>query len=161
MKSKENEDKKDKQKGEKDNCEEWKEKYLRLHAEFDNFRKQMDIDKKNAKVLGSIKVLEVFVDLLDDLDRAEHMLAKVKDNTKMKEGIDILIKRMKSSFEKLGVKEVDILGKYADPSICEVVGSEQSDKEQGTVLKVMRKGYLYDTYLIRPAMVVVSSGKSN
>jgi len=126
------------------------DKYLRLHAEFDNFRKQMEIEKKREHAKGEIDIITQFIIILDDLEQAEQHM---RNN----QGLDLITKKIKSIFNKLNVRKLNVLDKKYDPRTCEVVSTIKTTKKDKDehVAQVLGKGYTYNEYLIRPAMVIV------
>lgn len=130
-----------------------KDKYLRLYAEFQNYRNRTIKEKTETYNNATAKCIEEILPIVDDFERA---LAQECSDDKYKEGIENILKRFKNILEKLGVKEIDALGQPFDPNIHHAIQQVPSDEyESDTVCNVFQKGYMLNERLIRPAMVQV------
>lgn len=133
--------------------QEEKDKYLRLFAEFQNFRNRTIKEKTETYNNATAKCVEEILPIVDDFERA---LAQECTDDKYKEGMQNILKRFKNILDKLGVKEIDALGKPFDPNIHHAIQQVPSDEyESDTVCNVFQKGYMLNEKLIRPAMVQV------
>jgi len=135
---------------------ELKEKYLRLLADFDNYRKRTASDLEAAKREGKLEVLRAILPVLDDLERAlEHAEA---DPSAILEGV----KKIKDAFLRilagLGVEEVPGKGEDFDPAYHEAIGVVEGE-EEGKIAEVYQKGYRVGDFLVRPARVAVTKKK--
>ena len=145
-------------------AEEDKERYIRMAAEFDNFRKRTA--RQYAEIIKNANeelILEL-LGVLDDFQRALESMS-VDDDKQMGEGENFLA-GMKLIYEKLlatltgrGVKPMDVLGKPFDPVYHEAVMQSPSDEEEGTIISVVSPGYTINNKVIRHARVVVASSK--
>lgn len=142
--------------------EELNNKYIRLAADFDNFRKRTAQERQDLLKYGASEVLKKFITLLDTFERAENSLKEIDDPKTIKEGYDVVFKQMIETFKKIGVEEIDAIGKEFNPSEHEAVVQIATDEfEPNQVANVLQKGYkLYDKVL-RPAMVGVAKEKEN
>lgn len=133
--------------------QEEKDKYLRLYAEFQNYRNRTIKEKTETYNNATAKCIEEILPILDDFERA---LAQECTDTKYKEGVENILKRFKNILDKLGVKEIDALGQPFDPNIHHAIQQVPSEEyESDTVCNVFQKGYTLGERLIRPAMVQV------
>lgn len=133
--------------------QEEKDKYLRLYAEFQNYRNRTIKEKTETYNNATAKCIEEILPVVDDFERA---LAQECSDLKYKEGIENILKRFKNILEKLGVKEIEALGQPFDPNIHHAIQQVPSDQyESDTVCNVFQKGYTLGERLIRPAMVQV------
>ena len=135
---------------------ELKEKYLRLLADFDNYRKRTASDLEAARREGRLEVLRAVLPVLDDLERAlEHAEA---DPGAVLEGV----RKVKDAFLRilagLGVEEVPGKGEAFDPAFHEAIGVIEGE-EDGRVAEVYQKGYKVGDFLVRPARVAVTKKK--
>lgn len=133
-----------------------KEKYLRLLADFDNYRKRTASDLEAAKREGKLEVLRAVLPVLDDLERAlEHAEA---DPEAILEGV----RKIKDAFLRilagLGVEEVPGKGEAFDPAYHEAIGVVEGE-EDGKIAEVYQKGYRVGDFLVRPARVAVTKKK--
>jgi len=132
------------------------DRFLRLSAEFENFKKRMEKEKNDAYKFGTESLIKELLPVLDNLERAiDH--GEAKDPQGLLEGVDLTLKGLLTLLEKIGVSPVDASGKEFDPNLHEaVMVQEDAHHPAGTVLTQLQKGYTLHSRLIRPAMVVVS-----
>ncbi len=148
-------------------AEEWKDKYVRLLADFDNNRKRTARDLEEARKFANESLLRAFLPVLDNLDRAlQHVEARdVAENAEYKalvEGVRLTQKQFLELLEKNHVTRVPAAGVPFDPEIHEAVGYTESDSvPEGAVADVYQEGYRIHNRLIRPSMVTVSKGRSS
>lgn len=135
--------------------EESEDKYLRLMAEYDNFRKRTAREKIEAFGNASAKCVEGILPVMDSFERA--ISAECTDEA-YKNGMDMIFNQFKSALEKLDIKEVPALGEDFDPNIHNAITKVDSEEfESGKICQVYQKGYKIGDRLIRPAMVVVAN----
>jgi len=132
------------------------DRFLRLSAEFENFKKRMEKEKNDAYKFGTENLIKEFLPVLDNLERAiDH--GEAKDPQGLLEGVDLTLKGFLTALEKIGVSPVDASGKEFDPNLHEaVMVQEDAHHPAGAVLAQLQKGYTLHSRLLRPAMVVVS-----
>jgi molecular chaperone GrpE len=142
--------------------EEQNDKYLRLAAEFDNFRRRSLRERQDALKYGNENLVKELLATLDNLERAvDHGLGDAMggEAAKVFAGVDLTLRSLLQTLEKFGVKEVPALGQPFDPSVHQAIRQVPSDATpQGSVAEVLQKGYLLADRLLRPALVGVSSG---
>ncbi|MBI4411884.1 MAG: nucleotide exchange factor GrpE [Deltaproteobacteria bacterium] len=149
-----------------------KDKYLRLLAEFENFRKRMEREKDESTRYANEKILKEIFPVIDNLemtiDHAAGASADKQENPEggkaagqakaILEGVGMVLKQLEKSLEKFGLKKVGIEGEMFDPHRHEAIGQvESSDYKPGTVVQVHRSGFTLHDRLIRPALVTVSA----
>jgi len=140
-------------------AQEAEDKYLRTHADFDNIKKRLEKEKYQAIDYASEKFAK---DLLTTLDTLEMALqsANTDENGdevigKIKEGIELTIKSLMTTFEKHDITVVET--QEFDPQLHNAVMQVASeDHEAGEIVQVMQKGYMYKERLLRPAMVSIA-----
>jgi molecular chaperone GrpE len=132
------------------------DRFLRLSAEFENFKKRMEKEKTDAYKFGTENLIKELLPVLDNLERAiDH--GEAKDAQGLLEGVDMTLKGFLAALGKIGVSPVDASGKEFDPNLHEaVMVQEDAHHPAGTVLQQLQKGYTLHSRLLRPAMVVVS-----
>lgn len=134
----------------------WKNKYLRLLAEFDNFRKRTEKEKENLIGFGASMILGKILPLIDNMDRAHEALTEEDKKTSMGEGLDKVYKQLEKLLEDLDVKPIEALGKPFDPELHNaVMTDEESDAEVDTITQELQKGYTYKGDVLRHTMVKV------
>ena len=135
------------------------DRLLRLQADFDNYRKRIDRERKDWAVFANEKLLK---DLLPALDNFELGLANgIKANAPeaLLEGLRLVQRQLEGALEKSGVVPIDAEGQPFDPNLHEAITHMPSaDIPEGTVLAQTRRGYRMGDKLLRAAQVVVSSG---
>ena len=127
--------------------------YLRLQAEFDNFRRRTLKEKDDLRKTANADLLTDLLPVLDNFDRA---LVHAEDSPVL-EGIVMVQKQMLDILERAGLAKVGEEGEMFDPNFHEAVMQEpQEGAESGTILQVFQKGYKYQDKLLRAAMVKVA-----
>ena len=136
--------------------EELLDRYQRLQAEFDNYRKRMENRFNDAAKFASEGILLKVLDVYDNLERALEVDFS-KDPDAAKEGVSAIVKQVQSLLEKEGVKHKDPLGTPFDPYYQHAVGTDNDTaKPDGVVVDVFQKGYMLKEKVLRPALVVVN-----
>lgn len=134
----------------------WKEKYIRLLAEFDNFRKRTDKEKEQMIGFGESMILGKFLPLVDNMERASSALTEEDKKTSMGEGLDKIMKQLQKLFEELDIKPIEAVGKKFDPEFHNaVMTDEESDVEADTITEELQKGYTFKGEVLRHTMVKV------
>lgn len=136
----------------KDECAEVKDRLLRLAAEFDNYKKRVAKDIDNSKDVGRAEVISRLLSTMDEFELALGSFDKEDEHTK---GIELIFSNFVSSLRSFGLKEIDVKGKF-DPYKHEIMLGRESDKPDGEILEVVRKGYTLNNVMIRPASVIIS-----
>lgn len=137
------------------------DKYLRLNAEFDNFRKRVIREKSDIRINAQFDVLNNVVPILDHFEFALGSADQSHNLDKLYEGMKLIKVEFEKALTNLGVEPINAVGKPFDPKFHEAIASEPSDEvEKEIVLKQWRAGYKMGDRLIRPATVVISSGKA-
>ena len=138
---------------------EYKDKYLRAHADFENSKKRLEKDKNNAVSYANesfakdiLAVMDSFENALASIDSAdEENSSEVLEN--MKEGVNLTFEQLKKILEKNSIKEVVCEGEF-DPEVHQAIMQvESDDHDEGDVVQVMQKGYTIKDRILRPAMV--------
>lgn len=130
-------------------------KYVRLMAEFQNYKKRTAKEKEDIYAYGSEKVMTAITDVLDNFERA---LEQGSADHKYAEGMNLIFTQLMDALKKCGLEEIDALGQDFDPNFHSAVIMEDTDKyESGKVSFVVQKGYKLNGKVIRPAMVKVAN----
>ena len=137
------------------------DRYLRVNAEFENFKKRMIRESSDRLKFFNIDLIKELLPSLDNLERAiSHAKIDNTDVESMIEGLEMVNKMTHEVFEKFGVSRVNTVGEVFDPNIHQAVGVVESDSvPENHVVEECLGGYLLHDRIIRPAMVRVS-GKS-
>ncbi len=153
--SPENEEKKEPTPEEK--YSELNDKYLRIHAEFDNYRKRTNKEKLDLIATASSGILKDLLPVIDDFERAIANNEKVDDIESVKEGFQLIFNKFKNTLETKGLKPMDSEGKDFDLDLHEAIANipAPSKKMKGKVIEAVEKGYYLNDKVIRFAKVVV------
>ena len=137
------------------------DKFLRLNAEFDNFKKRIQREKADSFKYASEKVIRDMIPVIDDLERALHAAKnndKVEDLTK---GVEMIMNKIKNILGSVGAQQFNSLDQVFDPNKHEAVSKiVTTEHENNTIIEELRKGYMFHDRLLRPAMVVVAENVS-
>lgn len=149
-----------KEKGIKTRADEKKEadeRYLRLRAEFDNYRKRTEKEKAAAFEIGARSVLEKILPIVDNFERGIALRPDDEECTPFAEGMDKIYKQLVATLEDIGVSPIEAVGTEFDPSFHNAVMQEESDEyDSNIVTDELQKGYKYKDSVIRYSMVKVS-----
>lgn len=139
----------------KKEVEQYKDKYLRAVAEFDNYRKRTLKEKAELLLNGSEKTVCAFLPILDDFERA--IADKTEDVNAIKEGMQIIFNKFNKTLESLGVKKIETEGKDFDVDFHEAVAMVpgMGDDKKGKVIGCVQTGYQLNDKVIRHAKVAV------
>lgn len=136
---------------------EQREKYLRLAAEYDNFRKRSARERAEMGSRAQAELVSRLLDALDDLSRFAHVDPATADSITLHKGIDMVEQKMLKALTSAGLEVINPLDQTFDPQIHEAVSTEPalSREDDHTVARVFQPGYRFNGQLIRPARVVV------
>jgi molecular chaperone GrpE len=143
------------------------DKILRLLAENQNLRKNHEKEKEDILKYGSFNFASGILSLTDNLDRAfsifkNNQKFKDKEFVDIKNGIELIEKELLVTLEKNNITYVDCLNKKFDPNFHQALSEVESEKEHGTVVEEIQKGYLLHDRLLRPSLVnIAKSGKKD
>ena len=146
-----------------DKIKELEDKLTRTFAEMENQRRRFEKEKEDAFDYGGFAFAREALNLIDNLERSKQSLAndeKLKDSnalTKILEHFDIINKDLISIFEKNNIKQIDAINKKLDPNLHQAMMEIEDDqKEPGTIIQEIQKGFLIKDRLLRPSLVGVS-----
>ena len=141
----------------KQKFDELNDKYLRLMAEFDNYRKRTLKEKMDLTKYAEEDVLKGILKVVDDMERAIKNMDSAPDMNAVKEGVELIYKKFKSFLETRGLKEVEAMNQELDTDKHEAVAkfAAPSDELKGKIIDVIEKGYYLHDKVIRYAKVVI------
>lgn len=136
---------------------ELKDKYLRLVADFDNFRKRNAKERLELIQTASKDVITALLNVLDDSERAEKQLQTSNDVEAIREGVSLVFSKLRSSLHSKGLKAMDSIGADFNPELHEAITEIPAPGEamKGKVIDEVEKGYYLNDKIIRHAKVVV------
>lgn len=132
-------------------------RYLRLAAEYDNYRKRTLREKADLTKMAGADIITGLLPVVDDLDRAVDAMDKVSDIDAMKKGIELIHGKFKDFLSRKGVKEIKATGEEFDTDLHEAVTKipAPTKKDKGKIVDVIEKGYVLNDTVIRYAKVIV------
>ncbi|MBN9385189.1 MAG: nucleotide exchange factor GrpE [Chitinophagaceae bacterium] len=134
-----------------------KDKYLRLFAEFDNFKKRSARENIELRQTAGKEIITSLLDVLDDMDRAERQLQTAENIGQVKEGIQLVFSKLRNTLQSKGLKPMQSIGTDFDVEKHEAITEipVQDEKQKGKVIDEVQKGYYLNDKIIRFAKVVV------
>ena len=134
---------------------------LRLLAENQNLRKNHEKEKEDILKYGSFNFASQILSLTDNLDRAFSIFKnnekfKDKDFLEITNGIELIEKELNTTLEKNNINYIDCINKKFDPNFHQALSEIESDKEPGTIVQEIQKGYLLHDRLLRPSLVNIA-----
>lgn len=137
-------------------------RYLRLRADFENFRRRSERERENVRRFALQAPMRSFLEAIDNLERAMAAGGTVED---LKAGLDVTLRGLAKKLSSFGIEPIETVGKPFDPAVHEAVSRRDDPQvEVPTVVTEMQRGYRLHDRLLRPAMVVVavpSAGESS
>jgi len=136
--------------------QELNDKYVRLYAEFENYRKRINKDKEELVKYGNESLIYELLPVIDNLELAlKHASNNISEG--LVQGVEITLKELQKTLEKFGLSTIDATGKPFDPSIHHAMTQvEREDMEENIVVEEFRKGYMLRDKVLRPSLVAVS-----
>lgn len=130
-------------------------KYMRLMADFQNFKRRTEKEKSDIYAFANEKIISELLNVIDNFERA---LAAGNDGDSFYQGMEMILKQLLGVLEKAGASEIAALGEDFDPNFHNAVMMEDSTEyESGKVTEVLQKGYILNNRVIRPSMVKVAN----
>lgn len=141
----------------KEQLKEEENKYFRVLADYDNFKRRSTQEKEAIQKYQSQRVLTSILPVLDNFERALTVEAKTDEAKSMMEGIDMIYRSLVDTLKSEGLVEIEAFDKEFDPNFHQAVMTDKDEeKPSGVVLEEMQKGYILKDRVLRPAMVKVN-----
>lgn len=135
----------------------WKNEYLYLRAEFDNYKKHAIKDRADSLKFGAERVMRDLLEVIDNLDRALAVQVQADSIQQYVQGVEMTTKSLKEVLSKHGLQELPSDGQPFDPNIHEALSSEETSAvPAGSISKTFKKAYKLHDKVIRPAQVIVA-----
>ena len=140
---------------EKENLlKEKEERYLRMYAEFENYKKRTEKEKQNTALYAKADVVEMLLPVIDSMENA---IAIETADENLKQGISLMFEQVRIFLEKNGVEEIGKVGEEFNPELHDAISiQEVENANSGEIISVFRKGYKIKDRIIRHAMVIVA-----
>ncbi len=134
-----------------------KDKYLRQAAEFDNYRKRTDKERKEQAKIAGRDVIVSLLEVMDDCERAEKQIANNQELNATKEGLQLVFQKLRNTLHAKGLRVMESSGQEFNPDLHEAITEIPAPSEElkGKVLDEIEKGYYLNDKIIRFAKVVV------
>lgn len=134
--------------------------YIRLAADFDNYRKRQAQERENLLKYGAENTLKKIIEVLDNFDRGEKANASVTDCEKVKESFNLVHKQLIDVLSKVGLETIEAEGQEFDPNFHEaVMQTPTSDYPEHTIIAELQKGYKLGDRVLRPTLVNVATAE--
>lgn len=136
---------------------EWRDKYVRLSAEFDNYRKRTLKEKMDLMSSAGEDVIKSLLPVMDDLERALAAMEKTSDVAAVREGVVLISNKLRDTLRGRGLAEIEAVGQELDTDFHEAVAKipAQDETQKGRIIDVVQKGYKLNDKVIRHSKVVV------
>ncbi len=133
-------------------------KYLRLAADFDNFRKRQTAERENLLKYGAEDTLKKLITVLDTFERAKKSIEVLEECQKVKESYEVCIKQLYDTLDKIGLKKIEAKGEKFDPNLHEaVMQTPTNEHPANTVIDELQTGYKLHDKVLRPTFVNVAT----
>lgn len=134
--------------------------YIRLAADFDNYRKRQAQERESLLKYGAEDTLKKLIDVLDNFDRGEKAIADIEDCEKVKESFNLVHKQLTDALAKVGLEVIQCMGEEFDPNFHEaVMQTPTSEHPEHTIIAELQKGYKLGDRVLRPALVNVATAE--
>ena len=134
----------------------WRDKYMRLQAEFDNYRKRTLREKMDLVASGGADVIKSMLSVLDDMYRAVAASEKSEDIAALREGEKLVLQKFEEALRQKNVTEIEVQDKEFDPDFHEAVARfAAGEDKKGKIIDVVQRGYMLGDKVLRYAKVVV------
>ena len=131
------------------------ERYMRLMAEFQNFKRRAAKEKSDIHAFANERLIGDLLPVMDNFERA--LETETEDIEGYAKGMQLIFEQMKTALEKAGLKEIEALGLDFDPNVHNAVMTDNTEEyENDKISKVLQKGYKLNDKVIRPSMVAVN-----
>ena len=135
-------------------------KYIRLAADFENFRKRQVQEREDLLKYGAVNTLKQLIEVLDNFDRGQKAVENIEDCQKVKDSFNLVMKQMKDTLTKLGLEVIETEGKEFDPNFHEaIMQTPTSEHPEGTIINELQKGYKVGDKVLRASLVNVASAE--
>ena len=150
-----------------DNCDKLQEKfdalnnqYVRLAADFDNFRKRQMQERESLLKYGAENTLKLILPVLDNYERGKKSCENIDDPEQLKNSFDVVFKQLFEVLDKAGLKRIETKGKTFNPNLHEaVMQTPTNEYPDQTIIEELQAGFMLEDRVLRPALVNVATGE--
>ena len=134
--------------------------YIRLAADFENYRKRQAQERENLLKYGAENTLKQLIEVLDNFDRGQKAVENIEDCQQVKDSFNLVLKQMKDTLTKIGLEVIETEGKEFDPNFHEaVMQTPTSEYPEHTIINELQKGYKLEDRVLRPSLVNVATAE--
>ena len=134
--------------------------YVRLAADFENYRKRQEAERENLLRFGTENALKKMIEVIDNFERAEKSLENIEECAKYKESFELLHKQVVEVLSKLGLVPIEAQGKEFDPNFHDaVMQTPTGEYPEHTIIAELQKGYMFGDKVLRPSLVNVATAE--
>lgn len=138
-------------------CSDAKDRYLRLYAEFDNYKRRAQRDQQDYTKFAAEKVLKELLPVVDNLERALSHAHGSHADASIVDGMALIVRQFRDALQKNGCEPIEAVDKPFDPAFHQALGHiESAEREPDTVVEEAQRGYLLHGRILRPSLVTVS-----
>jgi molecular chaperone GrpE len=138
-------------------CAEAKDRYLRLYAEFENYKKRAQRDQTDYTKFAAEKIIKELLPVVDNLERAVAHARNAKADASIVDGLALIVRQFVDALQKSGCEPIETVGKPFDPAIHQALAQvESAQYDADTVVEEAQRGYLLHGRILRPSLVTVS-----
>ncbi len=139
-------------------CEELHGQYMRLAADFDNFRKRRLAEMEHTRKYGAEGFLKNFLPVLDNFERANKSITAESDSATLFKTLELMQNQLRQALEETGLKREEVVGKLFDPAVHEAVSQlAGTGQAPNTIIAEQQAGYFLHDKVLRPAQVIVAA----
>ncbi|GAA4303570.1 nucleotide exchange factor GrpE [Nibribacter koreensis] len=140
-------------------ADELRDKYLRLHAEFDNFRRRTSKERLELFKTANQELMVALIPVLDDLERAQAAMKDAQDVNAVREGVELIFSKFQNLLQQKGLKAMEAVGQPFDAEVHEAITQIPAPSEdmKGKVIDQVEKGYYLNEKVVRFAKVVIGA----
>lgn len=136
------------------------QQYIRLAADFDNYRKRQEQEREALLKYGAENALKKMIEVLDNFERGEKALENVDDCQQVKDSFNLLHKQVMDTLTKLGLEPIETAGQEFDPNFHEaVMQTPTSEHPENTIINELQKGYKMGDKVLRASLVNVATAE--
>lgn len=141
----------------KKKAEDYYDQLIRLKAEFENYRKRVDKEKKEIMEWARYDTVLSLMPLFEMMKMAQaHISSANSDFDNLKMGLSMIFNEFEKIFKNIGLAEIDVMGKIYDPMTCEIVATvDGNEEDDGKVIEVIQPGYRLNDRVVKPAKVKI------
>ena len=146
--------------GLKEKYEQLNNQYVRLAADFDNYRQRQAQERENLLKYGAEETLKKLIEVLDNFDRAQKAIENIEDCQQIKDSFNLVCNQLRDTLKKTGLETIETEGQEFNPNFHEaVMQTPTNEHEEGTIIAELQKGYKIGDKVLRASLVNVATAE--